>query len=302
MQALTLALDWTPNINHIGFFVAREQGFYREHELDVTLSDPSTDNYATTPAKKVELGEADLALCPTESVISYQTKITPFPMIAIAALLQEDLSAIAVKGDGPIASPRDLDWKCYASFRARYEDAIVKQMIRNDGGSGSLRLEYPAKLGIWDTLRDGTYDATWVFENWEGVEAEVQHLDLRYFRLKDYGIPYSYSPVIAGNADAIRGNEDTYRKFLAATKRGYLFTEENPGESVSILQRFVPEAEQHIPLKRALRRTVPYFGNPDTWGRMDEDRVTTFLDWLHVHGLEPERLAAGDVVTNALLG
>ncbi|MEM6378151.1 MAG: ABC transporter substrate-binding protein, partial [Bacteroidota bacterium] len=128
MQQLKLALDWTPNINHIGFFIAQEKGYYKKNEVEIFISDPSQDNYTVTPAKKVELGQADFALCPTESIISYRTKSKPFPMIAIAAILQEDLSAIAVL-DGPqINSPKDLDGCSYASYKARYEDEIVRGM------------------------------------------------------------------------------------------------------------------------------------------------------------------------------
>ena len=78
MKKLTLALDWTPNINHIGFFIAQEKGFYKELGLDVSITDPSEDNYAVTPAKKIELGQANFALCPTESILSYRTKSKPF--------------------------------------------------------------------------------------------------------------------------------------------------------------------------------------------------------------------------------
>jgi ABC-type nitrate/sulfonate/bicarbonate transport system substrate-binding protein len=170
MHPITLALDWTPNINHIGFFVAQEKGFYSEQGVEVAITDPSADNYQITPAKKVELGQADFALCPTESIISYQTKSNPFALIAVAAILQEDLSAIVVKADSAIQSPRDLDGKVYASYNARYEDEIVRQMIRNDGGTGTIKIETPDKLGIWDTILDGTFDATWIFLNWEGVQ------------------------------------------------------------------------------------------------------------------------------------
>ena len=52
MEKLILALDWTPNINHIGFFVAREKGYYEEHGLNVNIIDPSIDNYTITPAKR----------------------------------------------------------------------------------------------------------------------------------------------------------------------------------------------------------------------------------------------------------
>ncbi len=301
MDTLKLALDWTPNINHIGIFVAEHQGFYRDHDLTVEILDPSTDNYATTPAKLVETGRAHVALCPTESLISYRTKAEPFPLIAIAALLQEDLSAIAVRGDGPIHTPRDLDGKTYASYQARYEDEIVKQVIRNDGGRGDLHLEYPEKLGIWDTLVERTYDATWVFRNWEGVEAEALDVPLRYFDLKDYDIPYGYSPVLAVSETDMREHTNRYKRFLDATKRGYMFTQENPGEALSILTHELPERDRHISIKRALALTTPYLGDPDTWGRMDGMRMTGFVDWIYRHGLESKRVPARSLFTNDLL-
>ena len=54
MKKLTLALDWTPNINHIGFVVAKEKGFYKSLGIDLNIVEPSVDNYKITPAKKVE--------------------------------------------------------------------------------------------------------------------------------------------------------------------------------------------------------------------------------------------------------
>ena len=49
---LAVALDWTPNTNHIGFYVAREQGLYAAAGLDVTLLSPHTDGYKSTPVSK----------------------------------------------------------------------------------------------------------------------------------------------------------------------------------------------------------------------------------------------------------
>ena len=136
MRTFRLALDWTPNINHIGFFVAKELEFYDELGLKLELLNPEVDNYALTPAKKVEKGIADMALCPLESVISYRTKQHPFDAVAIATIFQEDLSAIVVLAESDSTRPKDLDGRSYASYKARYEDEIVKQMIINDGGNG----------------------------------------------------------------------------------------------------------------------------------------------------------------------
>ncbi len=91
---------------------------------------------------------------------------------AVAAILKEDLSAIVTLKAPQINKPSQLDRKVYASYKARYEDFIVNQMVKNDGGKGDMKLVYPEKLGIWNTLLNGIADATWVFMNWEGLEAK----------------------------------------------------------------------------------------------------------------------------------
>jgi ABC-type nitrate/sulfonate/bicarbonate transport system substrate-binding protein len=301
MQKITLALDWTPNINHIGFFVAHNKGFYEEAHLEVEIQEPGSDDYQLTPAKKVELGQADVALCPTESVISYRTKENPFGLIAIAALLQEDLSAIAASKQAGIRTPRDLDGKTYSSYQARYEDGIVREMIKNDGGSGELKIIYPKKLGIWNTLLQGEADATWIFMNWEGVEAKTSGHALNYFRLCDYGIPYSYSPVITADASKVRDNLETYQTFLRATKKGYLYCHSHPREALRILKAELPPTDKDIDLELALRETSRHFGNEQTWGHIDPDNLSSFLDWIKHKELETAEIDTEDIYTKDCL-
>lgn len=301
METIKVALDWTPNINHIGFFVAKEKGFFADHKLDVEILDPSMDNYATTPAKKVELSEVDFALCPMESVISFQTKSQPFALKAVAAIFQEDLSAIAVRSGESIKSPQDLDGKTYASYKARYEDEIVKQMIRNDGGKGLIEVVYPEKLGIWETIVKGTIDSTWIFLNWEGVEAEQNGVALTYFKMQDFGIPYSYSPVLVANERHIQDKPAAYKKFVNAVKQGYQFSKTHPAEAVEILANYIPETDKKIDLDKALTSSVAAFGNEESWGMMDTNNVAKFLNWLHENGLETQEIAVADLFTNELL-
>lgn len=300
-EKIKIALDWTPNINHIGFFVAQEKGFYSANGIEVEIIDPSIDNYAVTPAKKVELGEADFALCPTESVISFRTKAEPFPLKAVAAIFQQDLSAIAVNKEANVHSPKGLDGKTYASYKARYEDQIVKQMIRNDGGEGSIEVVYPEKLGIWETLVKSQYDATWIFLNWEGVEAEQNGVALNYFKMQDYGIPYSYSPVIVVDERNIEAKSAAYRSFLKAVKEGFQYCRTNPVEATQILKKYVPEQDQKIDLEKALQQSVGALGDEQQWGKMDEENIRTFLDWLYKNNLETQQLEAKTLFTNQLL-
>ena len=178
MTTLKIALDWTPNINHIGFFIAQELGYYKENGIELEVINPLDDNYTLTPGKKLELDLADFAIAPFETVISLNNKKNKVDAIAVFTLLQEDISSIASLKSNDLTSPKLLDGKIYASYKARYEDKIVKELVKNDGGSGNIKITYPDKLGIWNTLIDGKADATWIFDNWEGVEAEGKNIEL----------------------------------------------------------------------------------------------------------------------------
>lgn len=197
--SIKVGLDWTPvdlalstllrssrlthsppkNPLHAGLFVAQAKGYYSSAGLAVSLVSPSADGYATTPGKKVSTGELDLCLCPSETVISFQSSPSAQARIkACAALLSRDASAIVSR---TATRPAELvgEGKQYASYGARYEDAIVQAMIDRDAGEnkvGKLKTVTPAKLGIWETVIKGKCDSTWIFEPFEGERALYSHI------------------------------------------------------------------------------------------------------------------------------
>ena len=302
MKPLTLALDWTPNVNHIGLFVAKERGFYRDLGLEVAFLTPQADNYALTPAKKLELDLADFAIAPFESVISLNNKAQKVNAVAIYAILQEDLSSIVTLQSAAIRSPRALDGKIYASYKARYEDQIVKQMIVNSGGNGDLQIIYPDKLGIWNTLLEGRADATWIFDNWEGVEAEGKQVALTRFRMRDFEIPYGYSPVVMTKAENISSYQTEYSRFVEATREGFLFTQGNLEAAAAILKNYVTDYDRkNIDLYKAVAMSSSYFGDVHTCGVMQAGRVRDFLDWLVRTKLEDSVILDQVLFSNTLL-
>ena len=299
MDKITLALDWTPNINHIGFFVAKDKNFYENYDLKIDIEDPSIDNYQLTPAKKLENGQVDFALCPLESIISFRTKSNPINFKAVAKLFDNDLSAIATNNKS-IKSPKYLDGKSYASYNARYEDKIIIEMTKNDGGIGNIDFVYPDKLGIWNTLVNEKYDSTWIFLNWEGIQAESNNLKLNYFKMEDYKIPYSYSPVISAREDCIESKFSIYKKFLTATKEGYIYSKNNIDESVSILSNYIPKSDKDIDLKKSLLFTAENFHNSN-WGLIEQKKVKVFVEWLKKMNLIDKEINHSSIFTNSLL-
>lgn len=298
MKKIKLALDWTPNINHIGFFVAKEKGFYKENDLKVEFLTPDLDDYLITPAKKVEMNISDFGLCPTESLISFRTKKNPFILKGLMTIFQEDVSAIATVESNNILRPKHLDGRSYASYKARYEDKIVKKMIINDGGKGNLKIFYPKRLGIWNTLIENKYDSTWIFINWEGVEASKKNIDLELYKMSDFGIPYSYSPILFSSSDYINNNSNTVKKFIESSRKGYTYCYENMDEAVSILNKFVPITDKGIDLIECLKISIDHFGSKENFGKIDLKKIDIFLKWLKDNNIENNSFIANDIISN----
>ncbi len=288
MREIDLVLDWTPNTNHTGFYVAAAEGYYDERGLDVTIRSPTADDYETTPAKRVAMGDSTLAIGPSESVISYSTHPEYPSLTAIAAVCQVDLSAIVTLAESDIDRPADLDGGRYASYDARFEDHIVARMIQNDGGDGEFESITPPKLGIPNTLLDGDADATWVFTPWEGLLAERDGVELDAFGLDEYDIPYGYTPVLLARPETIAADDDRLADFLDATARGYRFAAEKPETAADLLRTAASGMDADDPgfLRESQRRvSEAYLTDDGAWGVMDETRWAAFVEWLADEGI-----------------
>ena len=302
MAFIKIALDWTPNINHIGIFAVKELGFYEESGIEIEIINPLKDNYNITPGKKLELDLTDFAIAPFETVISLNNKKNAVDAIAVFAILQEDISSIASLKSSNLYRPNLLDGKIYASYKARYEDHIVKEMIKNDGGIGDIKITYPDKLGIWNTLLEKNADATWIFDNWEGIEAESKKIELNKFSLRDFNIPYCYSPVIITKKSNLLSKKNEYASFIKATQKGYLYAKENNSIVVNILKQYLTDYDkENIDLNKSIEATSTHFGDNKLCGFMKIERINLFLNWLIESKLENKIILDQTLFTNELM-
>lgn len=238
------ALDWTPNTNHTGLYVARARGWYDEAGVDVEILP-----YAgTTPEALMTAGQAECG-------ISFQDAMTfasaaGAPVVAVLAVLQRTASEVAVLASSDIGRPRDLDGRVYAGFGYPNEEPTLRAMIRADGGTGDFTT-VTLDSAAYEALYAGRADFSISFSAWEGVEAERRGIELRTFRFSDYGVPEFYQVVVACDARWLEREPDLARRFLDATVRGYEAGIEDPEGAVGDLIAENPgvyEADPGLPL------------------------------------------------------
>jgi ABC-type nitrate/sulfonate/bicarbonate transport system substrate-binding protein len=278
---IRVALDWTPNTIHSGLYLSLAKGLYSKAGLDVQLISPDA-SYTQTPAKLLESRSADLAICPSESCIAYAESRAPkMHLQAIYAILQRDASAIV---STKLSRIRELgEGKVYGSYNARYEDRIVRAMVSKDGGNADgVRVESSTgKHSLFDAVKAGSIDATWVFMPWEGVEADGEGVAIHAFRMEEYGIPYGYSPVIARNAASDAISDEIFGDFVKATREGYELAVRDPEAAVDALKgHCVPQREKGFLGKSQASINQFYGDGGGELGRMSEEKWETWVQWL----------------------
>jgi len=291
---LRVALDWTPNANHVGLFAARARGLFAARGLDVVFLSPADDAYARSPARAVLDGAADLAVAPSESAIAHAAAGAA-KLVAVAALLQRDTSAIAALAGRGVARPRDLDGKVYASYAARYELATVRALVRADGGRGDLAEVVPPRLACFDEVLAGRADATWIFAPHEGVAAAARGVALAAFCPSDYGIPYGYSPVLLAAPALLAARGGDVRALLAAAGEGYRWAAAEPDAAADALRAESGDAAlADAAFARASVRAVApaLLDAAGAWGAMEAARWDAFVAFLGKEGLLVDRAGA----------
>src|SRR2546426_2184979 len=190
LTTMNLALDWTPNTNHTGIYVAQAEGWYRAEGIDLHLLPYSAN---VSPDVLVSSGKADVGVSSTEGIVA--DAAIGQPVVSIAAIIQHNTSALVTLASSGLTRPSMLDGKIYGGFGAPYEDAVVGEIIKKDGGKGVFK-DVTLSVDAMEALKAHRVDFVWIFEGWEGIQAEREGVKLNTFYITDYGVPDYYTPNI----------------------------------------------------------------------------------------------------------
>jgi ABC-type nitrate/sulfonate/bicarbonate transport system substrate-binding protein len=295
---VTFILDWVPNTNHTGIFVAQANGYFEEAGLAVEIIQPGE----VYPEAAVASGAADYG-------ISFQEMVTlaradDVPIVSIAAVLQHNTSGFASAADLNVTSPADFEGLRYGSFGTPFEDPTLEVLMRCAGGDFS-QLEI-VNTGWADPLAliaEGQIDMAWIFYGWQGFQAEQQGLDLNVVMMEDYFdcIPDYYTPVVIASEDTIANKPEVVRAFMAALSRGYDFAIQNPGEAAELLLAAVPELDTELVKESQDWLSKYYQADAPRWGEQKEAVWQGYTDWMVENGILSAPISVSDAFTNHFL-
>lgn len=232
---VTLAMDWTPNTNHSGIYVALKKGWYKNQGIDLKIL-PYSPNVSADIL--VANGKADIGISATEGVVA--DAASGNPVISIGAIIQHNTSSLAALANNGVSRPSDLDGKVYGGFGAPYENAVVGEIIKKDGGKGDFK-NVTLSTDSMQALQSHQIDFVWIFDGWTGIQAKDQGIQLITFPINSHGIADYYTPVIISSSQEAKHKPQLLKKFMAATSQGYTYAIHHPKEAATILLNSVPK-------------------------------------------------------------
>jgi ABC-type nitrate/sulfonate/bicarbonate transport system substrate-binding protein len=280
---IRVLLDWTPNTNHTGLYVALEKGWFADEGVEIEITQPPEEE------SLVLLGSGN-----AEFAVSFQESLAPaiakdrdaLPVQAVAAIISHNTSGIMSLTKKGIKNPRDLAGKRFASWETPLVTAVIKDIVENDGGDFNAVTMIPNHAIDAFSALETDVDAIWIYYAWDGVAAEIRGIDIDYLDLGAINPRLDfYTPILAANTAWAAANPETAKKFLRAASRGYNFAMENPAEAAEILLKHAPELDRELVMRSQEYLKTRYQGGAKRWGEIDPARWGGFYRWMFERGL-----------------
>jgi ABC-type nitrate/sulfonate/bicarbonate transport system substrate-binding protein len=281
LRQVTVVLDWTPNTNHSGLYLAQAEGWFEQEGLDVEIVEPGE----TSGLQLVAAGQADFAYSVAEGLVP--ARAAGADVVSVATVIEHNTSSLISLAEDGITRPRDLEGKRYGSYESELETALINKLVECDGGD-------PAKVEhtplVSDDFRIGLtedqFDTAWVFDAWDTIRlGEVDGLDVDTIAFRDHFdcVPDWYTPLVATSRTLLDEEPDVARGFLAALSRGYDEAAADPDRAAQALLEAAPELDPEL-VSASAEWLGPRYAS-GAWGTQRAEVWDGFVAFLEEEGL-----------------
>lgn len=298
-ESLSLALDFYPNPDHAGVYMAQEQGYFEEAGLEVGIEAPTDPSL---PIKQVAAGKTDLAISYEPEVILAREQ--GLDVIAIGALVNVPLTSMIWLEKSGINGVPSLKGKTIAYAGIPYQEAFLKTILARGGLTTSDVKAVNVGFNLLPALVGGSADAMLGgFQNVEGVDLRERGLKPVVTPVDQLGVPTYDELVLVANRETVEAEPEKFRLFLAALERGTDAAVARPNAATQAILAANPALEPKL-TKAEVEATLPLLGarvEGQPYGYMDPAAWEEFAGWMRDNGLIEQLPTAADLLSNDYL-
>lgn len=280
-----------------------EQGFYREHGLNVTIN-PGTGSVTTL--QTVANGSDDIGLADGGSLVQAVAK--GMPVEAVAGIVQRSPDAIFTRADSGITSARQLAGKTggYAigSAPEMLFPAFAKATGLNPDSVSFDKVDVPTRDSLFVAGKTQfTFGDTNVTT--ASIEATCK-CELNVLSYSSAGLDMLSTSIVTSTSYA-KNNAATLRAFLAATAEAVSFTEKNTAAAVNDFFKIATTTTTSKPVVlQQWEATQKLMTTPNTSGQpfgctAESDWQSTIKLMEEYGGISAGTVTPASVATNAYL-
>ncbi len=298
-QPLSLALDFYPNPDHAGIYMAQEKGFFAEAGLDVSITAPSDPS---APLKLVAGGKADLAITYEPEVVLAREQ--GLPVTAVAALVNRPLTSLIWLRSSGIKGVAGLKGKTVATAGIPYQEAFLTTILNRAKVDPGTVKAVNVGFGLLPALVGGQAQAMLGgYSNVEGVDLRQRGKAPVVTPVDQLGVPTYDELVIVANSNELGEQAEAIRLFIAALERGTEAAVADPEAATAAItaanhdlepQLTATEVEATLPLLAARDGDHPY-------GYMDPREWEAFAAWMRDEELISGLPKAAELLSNDYL-
>jgi len=255
LTSIKLQLQWLPQAQFAGYYVAQEQGYFEEEGFDDVEILPSGGDIV--PQDALVAGDADFAIAWVPKVLG-TLEATGVELTDIAQVFQKSGTLqVAWKGDG-VTSVADFEGKRIGSWGFGNEWEIFAAMAAEDLDSTSVSIT--TQDFSMNALLDRDVDAAqaMTYNEWAQILEVVNPETGELYQPEDFDV-ISYEDTEGAMlqdaiwADTQRLEEDAAYadaavRFLKAVTKGWIYARDNPEEAATIVYDIASNAEAAFPV------------------------------------------------------
>lgn len=296
LKKIKVTLDWMPNTNHTGLYVAQAQGFYKNAGLEVEIIQPGNGG----AEQMVASGEVPFGISYQETVT--MSRLQHVPIVSIAAVIQHNTSGYAAPKDRGFQTPKDFEGKTYSGYGSATEEALLGSVMQSvDADVNEVKM-ISVGSGDFFTSTKKDIDFALIYYAWTGIQAELLNEPLDVFYLKDYSEALDfYTPVLITNEDLIDKDPELVRAFMKATSEGYQFAIENSEKAADDLLNAVPDLDRDLVVASQQWLATRYQDDAPRWGEQKLSVWENYANWMFENKLLDDKLDAPKAFTNDFL-